>query len=325
MHIRRRVQRAERAASLVSKHQYMMQIVGEVSGQASSFVKERSRNKKLLKCKKKVETELKKVKEENAKMLAAERLRLEDQVAEAVNNFKRVQHKLEYQQGLLESVHNLAERLRGARGMYMKQLEDVHVLHESLAGKVTEALADQSLDERNVAILEDEVSEPNGRLPTISSPADVIAEFKNSAEMDSLIAAGVERFKAGDEYERLVATACGAAIEAFKGSVVYQEEWKRAVDDGIADFKMSVEYTDEIEKASAAAVAAFRKSRDFRQAIGIESGKMSRRVVECCREFFRDNPQRPSEEFGSYFVAFVRQRRSGTGSGSSAKTILPSA
>lgn len=56
----------------------------------------------------------------------------------------------------------------------------------------------------------------------------------------------------------------------------------------------------------------------------MEAGKMSRHVVECCREFFKDDLKRSGDEFGDFFLSFVRQRRRPDGGSSSLGSVCKS-
>lgn len=46
----------------------------------------------------------------------------------------------------------------------------------------------------------------------------------------------------------------------------------------------------------------FCKSVDFRKVVDAESGKATPHVVDCCREFFKDDLPRSKDEFGRYFM-----------------------
>ena len=138
--------------------------------------------------------------------------------------------------------------------------------------------------------------------------------------MKSLLAAAPSReaiiaeFRSSDGYKKDIVTARIAAVDTYKGSEDFEEELKAAMERGIEEFKNSISYATELTGIRNAAVSEYRRSTSFKDVVGAEAGKLSMQIVECCREYLKDDMRRPTHEFGEFFVNFVRRQKDGASS-----------
>lgn len=127
----------------------------------------------------------------------------------------------------------------------------------------------------------------------------------------------LSEYCASDAYKRSIVEARVAAVDAYKCSEEFEEELRGAVERGIAGFRGSVEFAEELARIRDGAISDYQKGASFKEAVGVEAGKLSKRVVDCCREFLKDDMQRPTQEFGEFFMSFVRRQRTNMASGCS--------
>lgn len=171
-----------------------------------------------------------------------------------------------------------------------------------LLEKVRENMEKELLVEKDVvAGLSAEVSRVNAdlnemksALAAVPSKESVIEEFRGSAAMGEIIRDGVEKFKCS-------------------------EEFKREMEHVLTEYKAGDEFRREIDVA----VANYYKGTEFKKIVAAESGRSTPHIVECCREFFKDDLARSRDEFGRYFIEWnqkmaVERKRAAKGSSSRA-------
>ncbi|WOG83103.1 hypothetical protein DCAR_0102277 [Daucus carota subsp. sativus] len=249
-------------------------VLGEFAGLLDSLATERSRCSRLQKRGRGLEQDL-----ERAKARITDAV-----VAEQVTT---LQATVDGSAGRLAELSKEGELMKAG----MVSLQEANA---SLGEKLTLSEVARSEYEGVAKSLGKENDELRAKLAAVPSKEAVIAEYRES-----------------DVFKRAIVDARVARVEAYRGSEDFDSEMKSAVKRGVAVFKDSAEYADEMQRVRESAVDNYRSSIAFKQAVGAEAGKMSRQVVECCREFLKDDLQRPTQDFGGFFVAHVRRQRDG--------------
>ena len=83
-------------------------------------------------------------------------------------------------------------------------------------------------------------------------------------------------------------------VKRFK----FNDEYVNNLRAAIAGYKSP----DEHEKKLKNVVVAFCLGPEFKRAVREKVGKMQPYTIECCREYFKDNPWRSRIEFGGFFM-----------------------
>lgn len=226
---------------------------------------------RLMKRKWGLELEVMKMREDAAQLVNKERMKWEKQVADMKAEASTQRELLKESQSLV----TIAEQGK-------QQAVDTLAVQREATRKL----------ESVVAELTGKNEELTKQLRMIPSKEVVIAEFK-----------------AGDSYKSEVVAARLAGIAAYKASAEFEDELRVLSDRAVAEYKEGPIYAAEVEKMKSVGRAEYLQSVAFRQAVGLEAGKMSRQVVECCREFFKDDLRRAGGEFGDFFVTFMRRQR----------------
>lgn len=268
-------------------------MTGEISGLAELLKVEIARNLRIQKRRKGLELDLERFREEAAKALADERVKHQSEI----NELQQEKDDLSAQMlALQETVKRLEDEIivEHSANLSLKCLKD------ELLGKLSAAEITRTELEKQMSDIKSENDSLRSALAAVPSREVVVADFRGS-----------------DEYKREVVDARVAAVDAYKGSEEFDEELKAAVECGVLDFKASTEYAGELARVQDVALSQFKSSAAFKEAVGVEAGKMSKRIVDCCREFFKGGLHRPTQEFGAFFVEFVRRTR---GSGSSGQS-----
>ena len=118
-----------------------------------------------------------------------------------------------------------------------------------------------------------------------------------------------ERFDASEkELESLrwkleVAPTRDIIIEEFQSSTTMREMLERAKIEAIAEYNVGEDHANEVDKA----VKLFSKSPEFQRVVGERTKQMIPYLVECCREYLRDDPHRSREGFEGFFVDWKRR------------------
>lgn len=265
-----------------------MQVVGEISGLTSSLLAERLRVSRLLKRKRGLELEVAKVKEEAASAAFVEKAKWEKGIAD-------LQVQISREQALVQTTREL---LATAKEEKLK-ISDLLSAEREANCKLKTTIAELTQQKEGL----------EAQLRVVPSPDTIVADFKG-----------------GDVYKGELIAARLAGIAAYKGSSEFEDEQKLLAERAIRQYKEGLEYAADIEKLKATVIAEYSKSIAFRQAVGLEAGKMSRHVVECCREFLKDDLDRDGNEFGNYFMSFMKRQRShGSGAASSLGSAARSA
>lgn len=272
---------------------FLCQVVGEVAGLTASLSAERARTLRLLKRQRGLEIEVKKLTMEKHDASLVLKAELEKKVSD---------------------LHVELMNERKAVSEASITIEDLRKKDEELA---------KLLDVERAAVVELE-----GKLSTVSNTVvDMtrkVAEYQEKNEDLERVLAGVPStdavisdFKMSETYKQEIITARVAGVAAYKASEEFDEVVGDAVARAICEFKASEEYTAALERVENESIEKYRKSVAFRQAVGMEAGRMSKQVVECCREFLKDDMQRPVTEFGGFFASYMRQGRVHEAGGSS--------
>lgn len=258
---------------------------------------EQARCLRLQKRRKGLEADLGRVKEEADKKLADERLKFDGEIAGIRGERDAFCQRVEMLENELQKVTDQFTGIQSER-------DTMKTAYSSLE----RANIDLTENLREVGIARDKVSE----LLSITTKENEI--LKSSLAAIPSREAIIAEYQAGDEYKRDIIDARVAAVDTYKCSEEFEEEIKIAEKRGVMEFKGSVNYATELAAVRDAAVSEYRKSTAFTDAVGAEAGKLSMRIVGCCREFLKDDMQRPTREFGEFFVGFVRRQRDGSSS-----------
>lgn len=271
-----------------------LQVVGEVSGLTSALMSEKSRSAELLKHKESLEEELAKVRKEWEVALNLEKAGFEKRVAELLT-------EKECSQDTIKSLEARVSVAEGRQRAAEDNLEILKVENLELGGKLELSETARCAADEAISRLGGEVNALKETLEGMPRRESIVAEFRSS-----------------EEFKQELIEARVSAVGAYQASEEFSEAVQSAVENAVNLFKQSVVYSEELDEARKAAVADFRRSVEFKQAVGAEVGKVSIQVVECCREFFKEDFGRPAQEFGVVFTEFMRRRRSGA-SGSSTR------
>lgn len=229
--------------------------------------------------------EVSKVRGESLTLLNTEKLKWEKEITELREQLAEKQEKLQRAEERVAAVEKAGQETAATL-----------VLQKELAceqeTKILEITASLTNVKSACADLENQNAELRREMEKMSAPEVIISDFKR-----------------GDVYKGEMVAARLAGIAAYKASAEFADEIQALTTRAIARYKDGSEYTAGVEKLRAVWEAEYSKSISFRQAVGLEAGKMSRQVVECCREFFKDDLKRPGDEFGEFFMAYVRQWR----------------
>ncbi|XP_063944583.1 uncharacterized protein LOC135150883 [Daucus carota subsp. sativus] len=277
---RKRVKRVERAAGLV---------LGELSGLTTAFMSEKARSARLQRRKHGLEEELNNVKAKLGEMEPAEKIKLQEQLAGVSKERDECRVLIRELEGQI----NASKEENRVAQEKLKALQDMHL---DVTGKLQVSETARCEADKLVSRLRGDIEGLKVTLENVPRREVVLAEFR-----------------ASDEYKQEVIESRVAAVETFRTSEDFAEEIRRAVQQSLSEFKKGVEYAQALDHARAMAIAEFRDGVAFKQAVGAEAGKMSLRIVECCREFFKDDMQRPSQEFGVFFTEFIRRSRGAPG------------
>lgn len=273
--------------------------MGEISGLTSALMIERSRNTRLHRHKQALEDELTKVRDEQVGERDAEKAEFQKQVADALKGRDECQTQIASYQTSMKALEGRVSIAEGRQRSAKDNLETLKGVNLDLSGKLELSETARCAADEVISRLGSEVSALKKTLEDVPRREAILAEFR-----------------ASEGFKQELIEARVSAVEAYKLSEDFTEDVKCAVECGVSEFKQSDEYSGEMDDVRKAAMADFRKGNAFKQAVGAEAGKMSVQVVECCREFFKADFERPTQEFGVFFAEFIRRRRSGT-SGSS--------
>lgn len=273
-------------------------MVGEMSGLSNLLRSEQARCSRFLKRKKGLELELDRVKKDTAEALSKERLGFGQEISVVSSE----------RDALRCRVADLESKLQ----VMTTQLTDERLKRDS------SEKAYASLELVNAGLKEDllRVDSNRGDMEKLLTVATAENELLKAslASMPSRETA-VAEYCASDEYKRDIVNARVAAVEAYKCSDEFEEEMRDATDRGVAGFKSSAAFAEDLAKVRETAISDYRGGNAFKEAVGVEAGKLSMRIVDCCREFLKDNLQRPTQEFGEFFRSFVCRQRDNVVSG----------
>ena len=240
---------------------------------------------RLLKRRRGLEADIDKLKASVSTVEAAEKAKWERHIVDLQSQLLEERKLLEETRGLLEKSKD-KERETGELVVVQRSvIADVEQ-------KLTAARDKLGNTEQIVAGLQEENLGLKNALAAVPSQASVVAEFKLT-----------------EEYKKEIIAARVAGVAAYKISEDFGEAMEEVATRAVNEFKAGSQYTAELEEAKTVAVTEYSKSVSFRRAVGVEAGKMSKQVVECCRVFLKDNMQRPTSEFGEFFMSYLQQRR----------------
>lgn len=268
-------------------------MVAEISGLTDSLLAERTRSLRLMKRKRGLELDVVQAKENARAEIIAERTKWEKRVSELETQLSERKEMLRVVQ---ESVVAIETKEREAVGKFREQLE----LNSSLEVKLEESATSLMGVEKTLAEMQKQNDDLRATLNSLPSRDVIISEFLSS-----------------DVHEKELSEARAAGVISYKASEEFGREMDVLSENAVKTYKESADYAASIKELKSVWASEYSKSIAFRQAVGMEAGKMSKHVVECCREFLKDDLRRPGHEFGDFFMSFVQQRlRSETGASS---------
>lgn len=250
-----------------------------MAGLTSALTAEKGRSTRLQLRRQGVEKDLEKAKADIVSMVASEQARFDERVGTV----------LKERDELLERVARAEKKQKFAeQALVATQESAAKVSYQLELSENARRKADESLV--SLGVMVESLRESLAAVP--------------SREMI------VEHYKSSNDYKREFINSRLAAVESYKRSDEFADEISRAMNRGIEEYKNSEACCKDREAAGRDAVNAFRASDSFKQAVGAEAGRLSLQIVEGCREFFKGDIQRPSQDFGLFFTEFVRRRRS---------------
>lgn len=268
-------------------------MTGEISGLSELLKTEQARRSRLQKRRKGLEVDLERAKRDAAKALAGARAEYEAEVDELKRQRDDFSSRVF---ALQDEVKKLKSEVLAEQAAFLS----LKSVNDDLTGKLSALEVGRDELERLIAGFKNENDTLKSTLAAVPSREIVVADFRGS-----------------EEYKREIIEARVAAVESYKCSEEFDEEMRAATERGVSDFKMGAAYAEELARVQRTALSRLRGSAAFKEAVGVEAGKMSKQIVDCCREFFKGDLQRSTQEFGAFFVDFVRRHPSGGSSGQS--------
>ena len=223
--------------------------------------------------------ELKQLKEIGCASFAAEKHKLESQVKSGLDAVAHADGKLVDAEKKLDV---LARRVNELTAEKVDALERLSVM-TSESAVVKEELAAMMANHKNAM----------EELTNVRKDYDTLGNRFDMSEKE------IEVLK----WKLEVVPTREAIFEEFKNSSTWKKLVAEIRNDAIAEYKASPDCVTAID----AAVQAFCKSPQFHRVVGEKTKVMLPYLVESCRDYFRDDPQRSREGFEIFFVDWKRR------------------
>ena len=263
-----------------------MQSLGYSIGITEEALRERGVKKELLKKVKKLEAD--------KEVLAVELTAVKEN---GVASFSKEKHKLESQvKSVLEAVAISNSKLLESEGklaLSLQREEDLLKDHTEVKGKFVALNCEKDRLVDELAKLKMSYDRVVEELGGIRKDYDILGERFDSSEKE------LESLR----WKLKVALDPGVIIRDFQSSSTMLNLLKKTGEKAVNEYKGGEDYAGELDRA----VKTFCKSSEFQKVLGEKTKLMLPYVVECCREFFRNDPERPRDGFEIFFIDWKKR------------------